>query len=279
MDAKGGERIGKKFDKFHIHTVSHRDQKVGKLGRKINLRANHFQMSINVPDGVMYHYDVNFKFSDKKEVKKTDRKILLEAIQRLEEKYAEIFNHAVVFDGFKNVYTREKLDFPPDVFEGDVEIRDHATYLKVPEVKVILKYVSHVNVSSALEKYYRLGTTKAKPDDAIQALNIVLNMSPQLRFEIIGRNYFNPNHENGTAIDIGGGAFLWVGTFSSVRLGWKPMLNLDIANRVVLEKSLPVEEFIRYVLKSNRDYNSSHILMKELPHCDTVDEKIRNLKL
>ena len=57
------------------------------------------------------------------------------------------------------------------------------------------------------------------------------------------------------------------------------MLNLDIANRVVLEKSLPVEEFIRYVLKSNRDYNSSHILMKELPHCDTVDEKIRNLKL
>ena len=52
---KGGERIGKKFDKFHIHTVSHRHQKVGKLGRKINLRANHFQMSINVPDGVMYH--------------------------------------------------------------------------------------------------------------------------------------------------------------------------------------------------------------------------------
>ena len=57
------------------------------------------------------------------------------------------------------------------------------------------------------------------------------------------------------------------------------MLNLDIANRVVLEKSLPVEEFIRYVLKSNRDYNSSHILLKERRHCDTVDEKISNLKI
>ena len=189
----------------------------------------------------MYHDDAYFKFSDKKEAKKTDRKLLLEAIQRLEEKYPEIFNRAVVSDGFKNVYTREKLDFPPDVFEGDVEIRDHATYLKVPEVKVILKYVSHVNVSSSLEKYYRLGTTDAKPDYAIEAFNIVLNMSSQLRCEVIGRNYFNPNHENSTAIDIGGGASLWISTFSSVRLGWKPMLNLDIANRVVFGKSLSVE--------------------------------------
>ena len=156
------------------------------------------------------------------------------------------------------------MDFPPDVFEGDVEIRDHATYLKVPEVKVILKYVSHVNVSSALEKYYRLGTTKAKPDDAIQALNIVLNMSLQLRFEIIGRNYFNPNCENGTAIDIGGGAFLWVGTFSSVRLGWKPMLNLDIANRVALEKSLPVEEFLRFEIEQRLQF-VSHITERTTP--------------
>ena len=227
----------------------------------------------------MYHDDVYFKFSDKKEAKKTDRKLLLEASQRLEEKYPEIFNRAVVSDGFKNVYTREKLDFSSDVFEGDVEIRDHATYLKVPEVKVILKYLSHVNVSSSLEKYYRLGTTDAKPDDAIQAFNVVLNMSSQLRFETIERNYFNPNHENGTAIDIGGDASLWVSTFSSVRLGCKPMLNLDIANRVVLGKSLPVEELIRYVLKSNGDYNSSYILLKERHHCDAVNEKIRNLKI
>ena len=57
------------------------------------------------------------------------------------------------------------------------------------------------------------------------------------------------------------------------------MLNLDIANRVVLGKSLPVEELIRYVLKSNGDYNSSYILLKERHHCDAVNEKIRNLKI
>ena len=147
-------------------------------------------------------------------------------------------------------------------FEGDIEIRDHPTYLKVPAVKVILKYVSHVNASSSFEKYYRLGTTEAKAD-AIRTLNIVINMSPQLRFEIIGQNYFNPNCEKDTSIDIGGGASLWAGSFSSVRLGWEPMLTLDIVSRVVLEKSLPMKEFIRYVLKSGRDYNSSHILLKE----------------
>ena len=57
------------------------------------------------------------------------------------------------------------------------------------------------------------------------------------------------------------------------------MLNLDIANRVVFGKSLSVEELIRYVLKSNRDYNSSYILLKERHHCNVVDEKIKNLKI
>ena len=274
------KEANQKDDSLHIYTVLSPMEKVGKKGGKIQLRANHFPMKINVPGGVIYHYDVNFIFADKKEVKKSDRKLLLEAIERLKGKNPEKFHHpAVVFDGFKNVYTCEKLDFSSGVFEDNVDIKEHATNLKVPEVKVILKYVSHVNVSSALEKYYRLGTTEAKPDDAIQALNIVLNMSPQLHFEIIGQNYFNPNRENGTAIDIGGGASLWVGTFSSVRLGWKPMLNLDVANRVVLQKSLSVEEFIRYVLKSNREYNSSHISLKKKRHFDAVDEKIRNLKI
>ena len=274
----GSEQTKQKDGSLHIYTVSSVEEKVGKSGKKILLRVNHFPMQINVPGGVIYHYDVNFIFADKKEVKKSDRKLLLEAIQRLKERYPEIFNHAVAFDGFKNVYTRKKLGFSSDEFQSDVEIKASATYLMVPEVKVILKYVRRINVNSAVAEYCRRGTTEAKPADVIQALNIVLNMTPQLYLETFGLNHFNPNTSNGTSIDIGGGASLWVGTFTSVRLGWKPMLNVDVANKVGCEES-SVIEFIEKNLKSSRGYQQSHILLNDKIHRDTVDDKMKDLKV
>ena len=274
----GSEQTKQKDGSLPIYTVSSFQEKVGKSGRKIPLRVNHFPMNINVPGGVIYHYDVNFIFTDKKEVKKSDRKLLLEAIQRLKGKYPEIFNHAVVFDGFKNVYTRKKLGFSSGEFQSDVEIKASATYLMVPEVKVILKYVRRINVDSAVTEYCRRGTTETKPDDVIQALNIVLNMTPQLHHETFGLNHFNPNTSNGTSIDIGGGAYLWVGTFTSVRLGWKPMLNVDVPNKVGCEES-SVIEFIENILKSNRGYHHSHILLNDKTHRDTVDDKMKDLRI
>ena len=263
---------------LHIYTVSSVEKKVGNSGRKIPLRANHFPMQINVPGGVIYHYDVNFILPDKKEVKKSDRKLLLEAIERLKRKYPEIFNHTVVFDGLKNVYTCEKLKFSSDKFEGHVEIKKNATYLMVTEVKVILKYLRLINVNSAVTEYCKRGTAETKCDDVIQALNIVLNMTPQLYHETFGLNHFNPNTSNRTSIDIGGGASLWVGTFTSVRLGWKPMLNVDVANTVGFDER-PVVKFIEKILESNRGYHQSHILLNDKRHFDTVNDKIKDLKI
>ena len=82
-----------------------------------------------------------------------------------------------------------------------------------------------------------------------------------------------------TMKNIGGRASLWIGTFTSVRIGWKPMLNVDMANKVVYDKNLPVEEFIKNVLMSRWDYKPSHILLNEKHRRDTVDEKIKNLKI
>ena len=274
----GSEQTKQKDGSLHIYTVSSVEEKVGKSGKKILLRVNHFPMKINVPGGVIYHYDVNFIFADKKEVKKSDRKLLLEVFQRLKEKYPEIFNHAVAFDGLKNVYTRKKLGFSSDEFQSDVEMKASVTYLMVPQVKVILKYMRHINVNSAVAEYCRRGTTEAKPADVIQALNIVLNMTPQLYLETFGLNHFNPNTSNGTSIDIGGGASLWVGTFTSVRLGWRPMLNVDVANKVGCEES-SVIEFIEKILKSSRGYQQSHILLNDKIHRDTVDDKMKDLKI
>ena len=274
------KKAKQKDDSSNIYTVLSTKDKVGKKGRKIQLRANHFPMEINVPGGLIYHYDVKFIIPDKKEVKKSDRKLLLETIQRLKENYQKIFHNAVVaFDGLKYAYTCEKLHFSSDEFEGEVEIKEHTTNLKRPEVKVILKKLDPLNVNAAIEEYHRSGTTETKPYDVIQALNIVLSMKPQLDYEIFGPNHFNTNPSNHTVKNIGGGASLWIGTFTSVRLGWKPMLNVDMANRVVYDKNLPLEEFIKNVLISKRDDKPFHISLNEKHHRDTVDEKIKNIKI
>ena len=274
----GSEQAKQTDDSLHIYTVSSVEGKIGTSGKKIQLRVNHFPMKISVPGGVIYHYDVKFIFKDKKEVKKSDRKLLLEAIQRLKEKCPKIFHHAVVFDGFKNVYTCKKLDFSSDEFQRDVEIKENVAYLMVPEVKVILKFKRHLNVNSAVAEYCRSGKTETKPRDAIQALNIVLNMKPQLHYETFGLNHFDPNPRNGTSIDIGGGTSLWLGTFTSVRLGWEPRLNVDVANKAGCDES-SVIEFMEKVLKSNRGYHKSHILLSNKSHSDTVDDKIKDLRI
>ena len=149
----------------------------------------------------------------------------------------------------------------------------------MPEVKVIFKKLDPLNVNSDIEEYYRIGTTETKSKDAIQALNIVLSIKPQLDYEIFGPNHFNRNPSNHTVKNIGGGASLWIGTFTSVRLGWKPMLNVDMANRVVYDKSLPLEEFIKNVLGPKWGDKPFPNLLNEKHHRDTLDEKIKNVKI
>ena len=277
----GGERTGKKFDKFHIYQVTRGQKKDGTLGKKIPLRVNHFPMKINVRGGFIYHYDVDFKFAGKEEKEKEvkSRKLLLEANNLFKNKYSKIFvnPHAAVFDGLKNIYTCEKLKLKEE-FEGDIEIKEHADSPQGRTIKVILKYAGSVDVNDAVERYCGRGTTETKPYNAIQALNIVLSMTPKLHYETVGRNHFSPNPRDGTAIDIGGGASLWVGTFTSVRLGWKPMLNVDVANTVGFDEG-SVVKFIEKVLESNRDYHQSHISLNDKRHFNIVNDKIKDLRI
>ena len=285
----GGEGIGKKDDKFHIYQVASGKKKFGTLGKKISLRVNHFPMEIKVPGGVIYHYDVQLKFSGKNEKEKSkfpekkevkNRKLLIEAFNQFKKSYPEIFvnPNAAVFDGLKNVYTCKKLKYPSREFKGEIDIKEDPNSSQGREITVILKYAGPVDINDAVAEYCRRGVTETKPYNAIQALNIVLSMTPKLLYETVGRNHFSPNLKDGTTIDIGGGASLWVGTFTSVRLGWKPMLNVDVANTVGFDER-PVVKFIEKILESNRGYHQSHISLNDKRHFDTVNDKIKDLKI
>merc|ERR1719392_397639 len=51
------------------------------------------------------------------------------------------------------------------------------------------------------------------------------------------------NHQPNKIIDIGMGKYIWLGTFKSVRTGWKVQLNVDMANKPGYEREM-VKSFI-----------------------------------
>ncbi|KAJ8910837.1 hypothetical protein NQ315_015572 [Exocentrus adspersus] len=75
---------------------------LGREGRPIGLKANHFQ--ITMPRGFVHHYDVNIQPD------KCPRKVNREIIETMVKAYGKIFgNLKPVFDGRNNLYTRDPL--------------------------------------------------------------------------------------------------------------------------------------------------------------------------
>ena len=52
--------------------------------------------------------------------------------------------------------------------------------------------------------------------------------------DTVGRNFFSPGP--GRVQELANGKSLWIGTFQSVRVGWKIRLNVDMANKPAYEE-------------------------------------------
>lgn len=86
---------------------------LGREGRPIVLRANHFQISM--PRGYVHHYDINIQPD------KCPRKVNREIIETMVHAYSKIFgNLKPVFDGRNNLYTRDPLPIGNDRMELEV---------------------------------------------------------------------------------------------------------------------------------------------------------------
>lgn len=74
----------------------------GREGRPIQLYANHF--ALKIPEGTIYHYDVEITPS------KCPRSLNREVMEAVVKKYAaKLGRQRPVFDGKKNLYTRNRL--------------------------------------------------------------------------------------------------------------------------------------------------------------------------
>lgn len=187
---------------------------LGREGRPIVLRANHFQVSM--PRGYVHHYDINIQPD------KCPRKVNREIIETMVHAYSKIFGVLKpVFDGRNNLYTRDPLPIGNDRLELEVTLPGEG---KDRIFRVTIKWMAQVslfNLEEALE-----GRTRQIPYDAILALDVVMRHLPSMTYTPVGRSFFSS--PDGYYHPLGGGREVWFGFHQSVRPSqWKMMLNID----------------------------------------------------
>merc|ERR1719322_1094342 len=152
---------------------------LGREGRPIMLRANHFQISM--PRGYIHHYLISIQPD------KCPRKVNRDIIETMVHAYGKIFNNLKpVFDGRNNMYTRDPLPIGNDSIELDVTLPGEG---KDRVFRVTMKWNAQVSLY-ALEEALE-GRTRQIPFDAIQALDVVMRHLPSMTYTPVGRSFFS----------------------------------------------------------------------------------------
>lgn len=203
----------------------------GKAGQRIALRANFFP--IKIPDADIHHYDVTIH--DGKNTDKCPKSLNRKIIEEMVDTYKKVFVDRPVYDGTKNIYTKAPLCFS-GVQDFTLDIDEEG---KKRSFKISMKWVSQVNLL-ALQNMIKGKPGVVVPQNAIQALDLVLRHAATLQYIPIGSKLFTPNG----AVNIGLGLDVWHGYHQSVRpTQWKMMLNIDVC-ATAFYRTLEVIEFL-----------------------------------
>ncbi|UMM44172.1 hypothetical protein L5515_019381 [Caenorhabditis briggsae] len=234
-------------------------------GRSILLRANHF--AVRIPGGTIQHYQVDVSPD------KCPRRVNREIISCLISSFSKYFtNIRPVYDGKRNMYTREPLPIGRERMDFDVTLPGDSAVER--QFSVSLKWVGQVSLST-LEDAME-GRVRQVPFEAVQAMDVILRHLPSLKYTPVGRSFFSPpvisasgvpgtapppqaapsissgSHSAGqyhAESKLGGGREVWFGFHQSVRPSqWKMMLNIDVS-ATAFYRSMPVIEFIAEVLE------------------------------
>ncbi|VDP66365.1 unnamed protein product [Echinostoma caproni] len=208
----------------------------GSEGRCISLRANHFE--IRVPKGFLHHYDVSI--TPEKCPRRVNREIIETMVNSMHyQKY--FYNQKPVFDGRRNMYTRDPLPISKEKVELEVTLPGEG---KDRVFRVAIKHVSEVSLF-ALEEALG-GHIRHIPNDAVISLDVIMRHLPSMSYTPVGRSFFqNPDgYEN----PLGGGREVWFGFHQSVRPSqWRMMLNIDVS-ATAFYKAQSVIDFMCEVL-------------------------------
>lgn len=253
---------------------------IGNEGRKILLRANHFQMKI--PHGDIYHYDVTI--SPEKCPRRVNREVIDYLVGAYSRSTPKIFEGQMpVFDGRKNMYTKKQLPIGQEKLDLEVTLPGDGRDRTFTVVLKFAGFVSLALLEQALE-----GRLPIMPFDAIQALDVIMRHLPSMTYTPVGRSFFSPPSDY--FHPLGGGREVWFGFHQSVRPSmWKMMLNIDVS-ATAFYKAQPIIDFLvetldlqsiaeqrRPLTDSQRVKFTKEIkgLKIEVTHCGTMRRKYR----
>lgn len=202
---------------FIIPRRSKRGPVVGTRGRRTEVEVNHLLLSFTRKNLVAIHYDVDFKPD-------APRRLFRAAVELFRQKRYP--NRYPAFDGRKNLYSCGKLPINDEARE-EVIINDEENNGKNVTFKVTIKFANEVNMNQLLT--YGQSDSAQLPQEAIQALDVVLRNPAARSFVTVGRSFFT--RPRGQLIDLGEGLHLWYGFYQSAILGWKPFINVDVAHK------------------------------------------------
>jgi len=214
----------------------------GRNGKAVLIFANHFPLRIRAGSSVN-HYDVDIKTPWKRENRRSDEPMFRRGFRKLCFENPDIFPKVCAFDGVKNFYTTRRLGFNGKKWTGKVSIPE---LLDDNEITIDLTFTiqlarSNIDICGAINAF--IDGTVADASAETQILNIVLSQLAREKCVSIGRNYFPDTCQEGRSIDLPGGKSVWFGFFQSVSVGWKPMVNVDVANKPAVKGC----DFISYM--------------------------------
>ncbi|KAF7632951.1 hypothetical protein Mgra_00007654 [Meloidogyne graminicola] len=216
----------------------------GTEGRPILLRANHFKVTNS--GGYVHFYAVEIQPD------KCPRKVNREIINRMVESCTLFAGFKPVYDGKKNLYTKEALPFGQERIELEVVMPGDSSIER--KFRVALKLVCRVSLQ-ALEDAME-GKIKQIPPESVQAMDVILRHLPSMTYTPVGRSFFSApplnigaQHSVDERGGLGGGREVWFGFHQSVRPSqWKMMLNIDVS-ATAFYRNMPVINFMADVLE------------------------------
>ncbi|XP_022810535.1 protein argonaute-2-like, partial [Stylophora pistillata] len=206
----------------------------GTKGRPIPLRANFFRLNVSPGLSDLYHYDVEIT------PERCPRSVKRDVVNEIINKYKKTTfqGHHPAFDGEKNLYSRIKLPVPAELdvkLPGDDGGRDRVFKVKIQFAAA----VSLLELNNFLS-----GKQNGKiPQDAVQALDIVVRQMPSVYYTPIGRSFFP---FDGQGRPLGEGCEVKFGFYSSIRHSeWKAMLvNIDVSAKGFYKDQPVVPDFL-----------------------------------
>lgn len=220
----------------------------GRLGRKIQVRANHFQ--VQVADRDLHHYDVSFV--PEIASKKVSREVITQLVRLHRETI--LGNSLPAYDGRKSLFTAGSLPFTSKDFIIKLEEKNEGGSAsgsvgkkREREFKVTIRFAAKTDLHNLNQFLRRLQLDC--PQETIQALDVVLRATASERYTVVGRSFFSPNL--GSPGSLGGGTEFWRGYYQSLRPTQMGLsLNIDVSATAFYEP-IPVLQFISQHFKVN----------------------------